>query len=92
MFFKEEVKGIVLELKATKGRVNLFKNLFDVAFPVKDGSAPQSEVLEKIYVLERFVIYFNGSGCANVQEVRCDVSFADKEHHLALFEIHLKLI
>ena len=74
-------------MKATKERVNFFKNVFDVGFPVKGGSDPQSEVLEKIYVLKRFVIYFNRWEVDNVQEVRCDVNFAAKEYHLALFEI-----
>ena len=93
MFFKEEGKGFSVEIKGTKRRVNHFTNMFDMSFPVKAGSDPHSKVLEKVYVLERFVIYFNGGReVVNVQEVRYDVSFATKEHHLDLFDIELKTI
>ena len=50
--------------------------MFDVDFPVKGRSDPQSKVVETVHVLERFVIYFNGREVDKVQEVRCDVSFA----------------
>ena len=63
-------------MKGTKGSGNLFKNVFDVGFPVKAGSDPTSEFLEKVHVLERFVIYFNAREVAKLHEVRCDVSFA----------------
>ena len=60
-------------MKGTKGRVNLFKNVFDVGFSVKGGNCSQSEILEKVHVLEMFVIYFSGWEVANVLEVRYDV-------------------
>ena len=63
LFFKGEGNGFSVEMKGTKGRVNLFKNLFDVGFPVKGGCDTKSEVLEKVHVLERFDIYFNCGGC-----------------------------
>ena len=59
MFFKEEGKEFSVEIKGAKRRVNVFKNVFDVDFPVKGRSDPQSKVVETVHVLERFVIYFN---------------------------------
>ena len=60
MFFEGERKRFSVEVERTKRRVNLLKNMFDMGFPVKSGSYPESELFEKVHVLKRIVIHYDG--------------------------------
>ena len=39
--------------------MNVFKNMFDVGFPVKSWIDPQSEILEKVHILKRIDIHLD---------------------------------
>ena len=69
MFFERKRKRFSVKVEGIEGRVNFFKNMFDVGFPVKSGSYPESEIFDKVHMRKRIVIYYDRWKVANSQDI-----------------------